>query len=121
MAAPPLLDETYNAANTPKKFSVLIRPRRAPGSLTKMFLILAPAAAGANMWKTLDRSRGQTLFCVPRFPQICTTTTTTTCFYCKKEKAQKPLAFFAARAPLPNPPRKGEGTTVLATLLFFNF
>ena len=99
MAAPPLLDETYNAANTPKKFYVLIRPRRAPGSLTKMFLILALAAAGANMWKTLDRSRGQTLFCVPRFPQIYTTTTTTTCFYCKKEKAQKPLALFAARAP----------------------
>ena len=99
MAAPPLLDETYNAANTPKKFSVLIRPRRAPGSLTKMFLILAPAAAGANMWKTLASLLRRTLFCAPRFPQICTTTTTTTCFYCKKEKAQKPLALFAARAP----------------------
>jgi hypothetical protein len=67
-----------------------------------MFLILAPAAAGANMWKMPASLLRRTLFCAPRFPQICTTTTTTTCFYCKKEKAQKPLALFAARAPPPS-------------------
>jgi hypothetical protein len=83
-----LLHEPYDAANTPKVLRV-DQTAKSPRFPHEDIVMLTPAAAGANMWKTLASLLRRTIFYAPRFPHICTTTITTACFYCKSEKTQK--------------------------------